>query len=200
MAVAAPRPTLVVLAGPNGPGKSTLYETRIAPKFAAPFINADIIQRDELQNGDVNVAYAAAQIASDRRAAPLGARKSFATETVFSHPSKLDLIMQAKARGYRVMTFHIGVEHPSSSVARVAEQVKEGGHPVPEKKIRGRHARSGPLIRQAVLQSDVGHAFDNSHLNRPPRRVLSFNAGTLRFALPQLPDWVLELYADDLVL
>ncbi|MDG1470923.1 MAG: zeta toxin family protein [Ascidiaceihabitans sp.] len=196
----APRPTLVMLAGPNGSGKSTLYETRIAPKFAVPFINADIIQRDELQNSDVNAAYAAAQIATQRRASLLADRKSFATETVFSHPSKLDLIAEAKGLGYRVMTFHISVEHPDLSVARVWERVKEGGHPVPEEKIRNRYDRSGPLIRQAILQSDIGHVFDNSRLNHPPVRALSFANGTLTFALPQLPTWVLDLYEDDLVL
>ena len=196
----APRPTLVMLAGPNGSGKSTLYETRIAPKFAVPFINADVIQRDELQNNDVNAAYEAAQIAADRRAALLNAGKSFATETVFSHPSKLDLITDAKTRGYRVMTFHISVEHPDLSVARVGERVKEGGHPVPEDKIRNRYDRSGPLIRQAILQSDVGHVFDNSRLNQPPQRALTFSAGSLQFALPQLPEWVLNVYAQDLVL
>lgn len=195
----APRPTLVMLAGPNGSGKSTLYETRIAPKFAVPFVNADIIQRDELQDDDVNAAYVAAQIAADRRAALLNALKSFATETVFSHPSKLEIITHAKMLGYRVMTFHISVAHPNLSVARVGERVKEGGHPVPEEKIRNRYDRSGPLIRQAILKSDIGHVFDNSKLNHPPLRMLSFGGGKLSFAVPQLPDWVLDLYADDLV-
>lgn len=41
-------PTLILLAGPNGAGKSTLYQTRVAPAFAGTFINADIIQREEL--------------------------------------------------------------------------------------------------------------------------------------------------------
>ena len=195
-----PRPILVMLAGPNGSGKSTLYETRIAPKFAVPFINADVIQRDELKDGDVNAAYEAAQIATERRTSLMADRKSFATETVFSHPSKLDLITQAKALGYRVMTFHISVAHPDLSVARVDERVIEGGHPVPEEKIRNRYNRSGPLIRQAILSSDIGHVFDNSRLNQPSVRALSFTNGTLAFALPQLPNWVLDLYGDDLVL
>jgi predicted ABC-type ATPase len=189
-----------MLAGPNGSGKSTLFETRIAPKLAVPFINADLIQRNELQDGDVNAAYIAAQIATDRRADLMAERKSFATETVFSHPSKLDLITQAKSIGYRVMTFHISVAHPDLSVARVGERVKEGGHPVPEDKIRNRYDRSGPLIRQAILHSDIGHVFDNSRLNQPPVRALTFTNGTLTFALPQLPAWVLDLYHDDLIL
>ena len=187
-----------MLAGPNGSGKSTLYETRIAPKFAVPFINADIIQRDELKDGDVNAAYEAAQIASDRRASLMADRKSFATETVFSHPSKLDLTTQANALGNRVMTFHISVAHPDLSVARVGERVTQGGHTVPEEKIRKRYDRSGPLIRQAILASDIGHVFDNSQLNQPPVRAVSFTNGTPTFVLPQLPNWVLNLYRDDL--
>ncbi|PHS04470.1 MAG: hypothetical protein COA78_16545 [Blastopirellula sp.] len=59
----AQRPTLIVLAGPNGSGKSTLYETRIKPGLSVPFINADIIQRDELNNTDMNAAYKAAEMA-----------------------------------------------------------------------------------------------------------------------------------------
>ena len=194
----APRPTLVMLAGPNGSGKSTLYETRIAPGLAIPFINADVIQRDELKDDNVEAAYEAARIASDRRSAFLTDRKSFATESVFSHPSKLDLVRDAKAGGYRVMMFHICVEHPDLSVARVAERVKEGGHPVPEDKIRGRYDRSAPLIRQAALISDVAHIFDNSVLNQPPERVMSFTAGRLSFVAPQLPRWALRIYAAEL--
>lgn len=41
---------MFVLAGPNGAGKSTLYQTVIAPKIDAPFINADLIQKAELQD------------------------------------------------------------------------------------------------------------------------------------------------------
>lgn len=190
---------MILLAGPNGSGKSTLYDTRIAPKFAAPFINADLIQRDELGRADMNAAYEAAQIAAERRAALLEAGKSFAAETVFSHPSKLDLITDAKAAGYRVMTFHISVAHPDLSVARVRARVTEGGHPVPEGKIRDRYDRSGPLIRQAVLRSDVGYVFDNSALNTPPVLVVSFRAGVLHFVVPRAPRWVLDLYGADLL-
>jgi predicted ABC-type ATPase len=77
---------------------------------------------------------------------------------------------------------------------------REGGHPVPEEKIRIRYDRSGPLIRQAILASDIGHVFDNSQPNQPPMRALSFTNGALSFALPQLPNWVPDLYSDDLVL
>lgn len=194
-----PRPTLVLLAGPNGAGKSTLFEQRVAPMLDIPFINADVIQRDELRNPDIAAAYDAARIADERRSAHLERGTSFATETVFSHPSKLALVEDARARGFRVMVFHVGVDSAALSVARVAGRVEEGGHPVPEDKIRARYARGGGLIRQAVLLADLGHVFDNSGLNTPPERVLSFTNGRAVFVRPQLPRWTLEIYGDDLV-
>ncbi|MHA1564637.1 MAG: zeta toxin family protein [Alphaproteobacteria bacterium] len=195
---AAGRPTLVLLAGPNGAGKSTLYETRIAPRLAAPFINADHIQRDELNDPRPEVAYRAARIADQRRQHNLQNKTSFVTETVFSHPSKLDLVAAAREAGFRLFVFHVGLDSASLSVARVNARVEEGGHTVPEAKIRARYDRNGPLIRQAALMSDLAHIYDNSRLNLPPQRVLSFTRGQLSFVAPRVPAWVLAIYAKDL--
>lgn len=194
------KPSLVLLAGPNGAGNSTLYQTRVAPSFTGPFINADLIQRDELRDTSMQASYRAAEIASERRASLLEARKSFATETVFSHPSKLEIINNAHACGYVVIVMHVGVDSPDLSVARVKARKTEGGHDVPEGKIRSRYERGQPLIRQAVLQADRGMIFDNSGLNTPPRSVLMFAAGRLVKAEPILPAWVLRAYADDLII
>jgi predicted ABC-type ATPase len=194
------RPSLVLLAGPNGAGKSTLYQTRVAPRFVGPFVNADIIQRDELGDPSMDAAYEAARIADARRAELLAARRSFATETVFSHPSKLELIAAARAQGYLVVVMHVGIDGPDLSVARVRSRVDQGGHDVPETKIRARFDRNQPLIREAVLRADRGMVFDNSCLNEPPRQMLVFANGRLAKAVPILPDWILRAYAADLVI
>ncbi|MHA6721207.1 zeta toxin family protein [Sphingomonas sp. RS6] len=194
------KPSMIVLAGPNGAGKSTLYATRVAPSFAGPFINADLIQRDELRDPSPAASYEAARIATARRADHLAGARDFVTETVFSHPSKLDLIDEAKARGFTVVLMHVGVETPEVSVARVGARVEEGGHVVPDDKIRARYARGAPLIREAAHRSDRAMVFDNSTLNRPPRHCLTFAQGRLVFALPHLPAWVRAVYAADLQL
>ncbi|ETD82015.1 zeta toxin family protein [Rhodobacter capsulatus] len=193
------RPSVVLLAGPNGAGKSTLYQTRVAPSFVGPFINADLIQRDELRDPSMEASYRAADIAAERRAELLEANRSFATETVFSPPSKLEIISDARARGYMLIVMHVGVDDPELSVARVRARTEEGGHDVPEAKIRDRYARGQPLIREAVLQADRGMVFDNSSLNEPPRLVLLFASGRLVRAEPLLPNWVLSGYAADLL-
>lgn len=192
------KPTMIVLAGPNGAGKSTLYETRVAPSFAGPFINADTIQRDELRDPSPAASYEAAEIASSRRTDYLARGRDFATETVFSHPSKLELINEAHNQGFTVIVMHVGVDTPDLSVARVGTRVEEGGHIVPEDKIRARYARGAPLIREAVLKGDRGIVFDNSRLNQPPSHCLTFASGRLVFALPRLPSWIRSVYDADL--
>ncbi len=192
------RPSLVLLAGPNGAGKSTLYENRVAPSFAGPFINADVIQRDELRNSSMEAAYEAAMIANARRKKLVDGGRSFAAETVFSHPSKLEIIETARTRGYLIIVIHVGVDSADLSVARVRGRREEGGHDVPEEKVRARYDRGHALIREAVLRADRGIVFDNSRLNAPPRQMLVFNVGRLVQSDPTLPQWILTAYAADL--
>lgn len=194
------KPTMIVLAGPNGAGKSTLYETRVAPSFAGPFINADIIQRDELRDPSPKASYEAANIATSRRADYLARGRDFVTETVFSHPSKLELIDEARNLGFTVIVMHVGVDTPDLSVARVGTRVEEGGHIVPEDKIRARYARGAPFIHAAVLKADRGMVFDNSGLNQPPSHCLTFANGRLVFALPRLPGWIRTVDESDIEL
>ena len=55
-----------------------------------------------------------------------------------------------------------GVDSADLSVARVKGRTEEGGHDVPEDKIRARYDRGHPLIREAALSADRGMVFDNS--------------------------------------
>jgi len=191
-------PTMIVLAGPNGAGKSTLYRTRVAPAFAGPFVNADDIQREELGDDSPDAAYRAAEIATRRRSEILSKGGDFVTETVFSHPSKLDLVREARARGYAVWVLHVGVDGPDLSVARVAHRVASGGHGVPEAKIRARYDRSAPLIREAVRLAETGLVYDNSIAGRPPKLVLTFERGLLVKVRPDPPGWIRRAFAAEL--
>lgn len=190
---------MILLAGPNGAGKSTLYRTRVAPAFAGPFINADVIQRDELGDDSPEASYRAAEIAASRRSEILVRGGDLATETVFSHPSKLGLIREARARGYTVWVMHVGVDSPELSVARVAHRVGTGGHGVPETKIRERYERSAPLIREAMRLADMGLVYDNSVAGQNPKLILTFRQGHLINTRPDPPAWIRQAYAADLL-
>lgn len=187
---------MIMLAGPNGAGKSTIYEHIVRHKFNAPFINADKIQKEELSDQSMQGAYQAAKIAEQRRQHHLQNQQSFVSESTFSHPSKLQLIEEAKQADFRIVLYHVHVNTPELSIARVAERVSQGGHNVPEEKIRARYQRNKVLIKQAVTGADVGFVYDNSALNQVPTLCLTFRHGRLIFQAKELPDWVLRLYAE----
>ncbi len=192
----APRPTLFLIAGPNGAGKSTFHDTVLAPRVAAPFINADILQRDELRDPSPTASYRAAKIAERRRRECMSERRSFVMETVFSHPSKLQLVRDARAEGYRVVVFHLNVASAEIAVARVRARTAEGGHDVPEDRIRARYERNQAIIREAVLLADNAQVFDSSALNERPRVVFELAHGRAIDWAEDRPEWCDGLYGD----
>lgn len=192
------KPKMLMLAGPNGAGKSTLYNAVIKDKFKAEFINADVIQKNELKDQSMEGAYAAAKIAEERRQAHLKDKKSFVSESTFSHPSKLELIDDAKKHGFDVVMFHVNVRSPDLSVKRVESRAKSGGHDVPEDKIRARYERNQSLIREAALKSKQTYVYDNSQLKQAPTLAIKMQDGVVTWASDKVPTWARELYKDDL--
>lgn len=192
------KPTFFMIAGPNGAGKSTLFETRLRLGIAAPFINADVIQRDELKDASMQASYKAAEIAESRRRDCLAQGKSFVTESTFSHPSKLELVDAAKAAGFRVVVYHLSLRSVELAVHRVAYRFSKGGHDVPQDKIRDRFARNPALIREAVLKADKAFIYDNSALARRPTLLLEITRGSVVRVSNQVPGWAHTLYAKEL--
>jgi predicted ABC-type ATPase len=76
--------------------------------------------------------------------------------------------------------------------------VDEGGHPVPEAKVPEHYARAQALIRQAVREADHAFIFDNSALERPHVRLLTFKDGRVTDRAHELPRWAVAIYGQDL--
>ncbi|HET6875511.1 MAG TPA: zeta toxin family protein [Acidimicrobiales bacterium] len=180
-------PVLHLVAGPNGAGKSTFYEEVPGPITGLPFINADQIAAKRWPGRELEMAYEASEMAARQRERALKARRSFATETVFSHPSKLDLLRAAREKGYR-LTLHVILIPEELAVARVEQRVRAGGHAVPEEKIRARFSRLWMHLHQAIALCDETFVYDNSRAARPYRRVAEFSDGR-PIRTPDWPPW-----------
>ena len=183
-------PVLYLLAGSNGAGKSTLAELILIPRTHLPFVNADVLaerlwpgDRDEQSRRAMQVS----ELAAQERERLLASGASFITETVFSHPSKLELLRTAQQAGYTV-SLHIVMVPEDLAVERVADRVAAGGHSVPESKIRGRYGRLWELVAQARGIADRADFYDNSSLDRPLRRVAVFEYGQ-PVGEPDWPIW-----------
>jgi predicted ABC-type ATPase len=179
--------------GPNGSGKTTFVKEFLAPELPGfAYVNADEIAKVRWPADPAAHAYDAAQIAAQTRAQLIASGRSFIAETVFSHPSKLDLVRSAQAAGYQVV-LHVMLVPEELAVRRVAYRVREGGHDVPEGKIRERYRRLWSLVARAISIADRAEVYDNS---RPagPAKVAEFFGG-LPVGAVSWPEWAPEALA-----
>ncbi len=97
----------------------------------------------------------------------------FVAETVFSHPSKIELIKEARKHGFRVFLYHLHVRTSELAVKRVETRVLQGGHDVPPRKTAERFPRTLKHVREAVALVDRCYVYDNSRLNGRRSLVMS---------------------------
>ncbi|GAB10557.1 hypothetical protein GOARA_060_00080 [Gordonia araii NBRC 100433] len=181
-------PRLDLVVGCNGAGKSSLIHTFLLPRLpGSTYVNADDIALQRWPDATEAKSYEAAQIAARTREALIEARVPFIAETVFSHPSKLDLISRAHDHGFRVV-LHVVMVPEELAVLRVLTRTESGGHSVPEKKVRERYQRVWPLAAQAVERVDRARVYDNS--GAAMRLVAQFEAGIAMTA--DWPAWTPE--------
>lgn len=174
-----PTSVLHLVAGPDGAGKTTFYQRILAPATGLPFINADLIAQSNWPEDPASHAYEAAELAARERETAIETRRSFASETVFSHPSELELLRAAGQAGYR-RYLHVILIPEELAVARVEVRVEVGGHPVPEEKIRGRFARLWRLLYEAIPIAEETEVLDNSLAKTPFRVVARYANGVLQ--------------------
>ena len=181
---------LDLVVGPNGAGKSTFIAFTLAPLLPrSVLVNADEIARRRWPDDPAAHAYDAARIAANTRAKLIEAGVAFIAETVFSHPSKLDLVRSAHDAGY-VIALHVMLVPEGLAVERVKRRVRHGGHDVPESKIRERHRRLWQVVADAIDIADTATIYDNSRLDGP-RIVAQLTAGTV-IGAPTWPAWAPE--------
>jgi len=157
------RPIVIVLAGSNGAGKSTFYESFLA-NSELRFVNADVLA----QALSVN-AYEAAALASSLRSALAAQRGSFIFETVLSDPvgEKVDQFAAYAALGYSVVLIFIQIDSPEQSIQRVAMRASQGGHDVPDEKLQARFERTQANLRRAIERLPYVIVFSNDDLTQP---------------------------------
>jgi predicted ABC-type ATPase len=182
-----------VLAGGNGAGKTTFFHRYLEP-HGVVFVNADVIASTMFPGDEEARSYDAAVIAHRLRDEFLREKTSFCTETVFSHPSKIDLIKEAKSSGFTVNLVFIHLDNDDLNVARVASRIDAGGHTVPEDKIRARVHRLAEHIERAIPLCDNIALFDNSDLDRPFRKIAERrNGGPWAFDSDDCPEWARKM-------
>jgi predicted ABC-type ATPase len=134
-------PTITVLAGVNGAGKSS-----IAGEFAESirdfFFNPDTIAlKIRALHPDISAAQAnghAWQMGRELLEQAIAEKRDYRFETTLGGRSIARLLQSAAREGHQVNMWFCGLESPELHLQRVRSRVVRGGHDIPEEKIRER--------------------------------------------------------------
>lgn len=186
-------PLLIVIAGPNGSGKTTITSEVLASEWLedAVYINPDIVAQEKF--GDWNSPKAvreAALYCEQWRERCLANGESLIFETVMSAPDKIDFIRRAKQAGYFVRIFFISTANPTINAARIARRVMKGGHDVPIPKIISRYIKSIANCAEIAPEVDRLYVYDNSLEDVKAQPLFRLRDGDLgKLYVESVPEW-----------
>jgi predicted ABC-type ATPase len=194
----AARPVLIVIAGPNGSGKTTITRQLQASSWLS---GVDVLNPDEVAQqlfGDWNSPEAsleAARAIEKIREGALEDRRSIAFETVFSAPDKPEYVMRARAAGFFVRFFFVCTDDPSINARRVAARFQGGGHSVAINKVLSRYTKAVGNAAAVLPYVDRGYVFDNTAEREAAKLLFRCQDGrAVRPPDGPMGDWATLLY------
>jgi predicted ABC-type ATPase len=197
------RPFIIVLAGVNGAGKSSVLSGLLLDEgldwYNPDRYAAHLVRELGMGLGEANgLAWQHGKSLLERALATGG---NHAFETTLGGRTIARLLRKA-SKTHDVLMLYCGLASPELHIARVAQRVAHQGHPIPEDKIRERWNTSRANLVQLLPVLARLQVFDNSRSVEPghdvpdPVLVLELEAGRIVFpdvasreALAAVPVW-----------
>jgi predicted ABC-type ATPase len=198
--VAAARPEILVVAGVNGAGKSSVAGARMQ-NAGGRFYNPDLHARElRVAQPGLSVEDANGQAWQHGRALlerGIITRVNFAFETTLGGTT-IAQILRAAVASHDIHVLFVGLDSPERHIARVAARVRAGGHDIPEARIRARFISSRANLIGLVPVLASLRLYDNSievasgGTSIPlPIRLLEMERGVITYEAPRgsIPGW-----------
>lgn len=177
-----------IVGGVNGTGKSSLTGVLKAQLNDLGVI----VDVDKITAQVGGSAIQGGKIALDRIADCLNKGISFTQETTLSGRKTEATAAQAKAQGYFVRLYYVGLDTPEECLQRIENRVKHGGHDIREEDVLRRFAGRWEAVSKVLPYCDEAHFFDNFN---GFVEVAEYKNGELITKGDKLPAWVVELKA-----
>lgn len=200
-------PTITVLAGTNGAGKSSLIGAFIRAR-GGDYYNPDETARElrarhpGLDQAEANgLAWALGREGLD---AAIAERGDYVLETTLGGDTIPETLRAAAARGFRVTVWYIALSSVEEHVRRVKARARRGGHDIDERKIRERYTRSVENLVALLPALYELRVFDNSEpvdvaAQEPPKPRVLLHAKAGRVVelaeLRTMPRWAKPIVA-----
>jgi predicted ABC-type ATPase len=142
------KPTLLVISGPNGAGKSTFIASLLPEAFEGitsfdrdktrmafeQQLQAEALSPDELVARATRLMEASLETAMDEA---IASKNHFVLETPLSHPDYWKYIDRFERNGYQLQLNYLCLDNVRACKFRVEQRVREGGHQVDARTIKG---------------------------------------------------------------
>lgn len=201
------QPIIHVLAGVNGAGKSSIGEGIFRSKNSKVFNPDTIAAKIRALHPDITPTLANAhawQIGKSLLEQAIAEGKDYRFETTLGGRSIAHLLEKAAQGGHRLHIWFCGLESPELHLRRVRARVQQGGHDIPEAKIRERWNGSRENLIRLLPHIHHLRVYDNSaegdpSLGQRPSPLLVLELKQQRITAPadltRAPDWAQPIVA-----
>jgi len=200
-------PSIYVLAGVNGSGKSSVGGSMLKvhnlgwfnPDTAARKIRETYPYMSHAAANSTAWAYGKNQL---QRA--IRRRESYSLETTLGGNTIANLLIDAADNGYQLKIWYVGLASVELCLQRVEQRVSRGGHDIPEAAIRHRWNASRRNLIRMLPKLHILELIDNSHQADPvkglmpkPKIILRFREGRIMNPdqLSYSPEWAQPIVA-----
>jgi len=189
------QPRMIVIAGPPGAGKSSVFSLS---DFAHKVFNADD-RAAELNGGSYQSIPLGVRAMVNREFeqfvhANIAGKTSFALETTLRSTITFEQARLASENGFRVFMRYVALETVEQHIERVKRRAARGGHSASETTLRRIHAsslRNLPLaLDPAKSGIEIVRVYDNSTAQGRPRLVLAVRRGKVLLLANPFPQWL----------
>jgi predicted ABC-type ATPase len=193
------KPVLIIIAGPNGSGKTTITEKLLTHDWAdkATYINPDLIAQEQFGGWNNKESFIkAANYAQEIRENCIKNKQNIIFETVFSTQEKIDFIQHAIDNNYFIRLFFIATNDPSINAKRIVLRIGAGGHSVPIDKIISRYIKSINNCAKVINLVDRAYIYNNSIDGISPQLVFRIenNKDKVIKQYEELNDWTQAIF------
>lgn len=201
------QPHLYVLAGVNGAGKSSVGQNTFDNQGSQVF-NPDAVAQQLLglhPNFTLPLANGHAwTMGRDLLQDTITRQIDYRFETTLGGNNILQLLIEAATSGHQLHLWFCGLESPELHLARVKKRVSEGGHDIPEAKIRERWDSNRKNLIKLLPHLHHLRVYDNSQeadlsSGQPPHPRLILEMKSQKITAPSdlthTPDWAAPIVA-----
>jgi predicted ABC-type ATPase len=169
-------PTIHVIAGPNGVGKTTFARTFLPAVGCRRFLNADLMAAGLSPLSPSAAAIRAARLLLTEWDAAVRAGADFGFETTMSGRAYVARLSRARRLGFQVQMYYLWLPAAAVALRRIRQRVAKGGHDVPVADVKRRFRPSlENFFRLYLPLADVALLFDGS--GHPPKLVAEIRKG-----------------------